>query len=267
MARPIKTGLDYFPFDVDFFFDEKIVAINGEFGIKGEITTVKLLCAIYRNGYFIEWTDMLKYKLLKELPGVSAELVEQIVHRLVKWGFFDKALFDSAKVLTSSGIQRRYNTICVKMHRKSDTSRYWLLDASKPKASEKPAAPKPQPKPKATRKKPEPEAPTLELPKVPRFTPPEPLPLDETIQRLLDDTIWNEPVCMRYSLTPETLKSEIADFKQHCLCMGKQPVDMKDAKSYFCWWLQKKRENEPKVKPAKTAPVDYSSDGFGSKDI
>ena len=54
MARPNKTGLDYFPFDIDFFDDEKIMAISGEFGIKGEITTVKLLCAIYRNGYFIE---------------------------------------------------------------------------------------------------------------------------------------------------------------------------------------------------------------------
>ena len=34
MARPRKTGLDYFPFDVDFFEDEKIVAIAGEFGLK-----------------------------------------------------------------------------------------------------------------------------------------------------------------------------------------------------------------------------------------
>lgn len=108
MARPKKTGLDYFPFDVDFFDDEKIVAIAGEFGLKGEISVVKLLCAIYRNGYFIEWSDMLKMKMLRSLPGVSAELLDQIVARLVKWGFFDKSLFDSVRVLTSKGIQRRY---------------------------------------------------------------------------------------------------------------------------------------------------------------
>ena len=107
MARPIKQGLDYFPFDVDFFNDEKIFAIAGEFGIKGEITTVKLLCAVYRNGYYIEWTEMLKYKLLKELPGVSADLLDQIIKRLVKWDFFDKGLFDSDSILTSIGIQRR----------------------------------------------------------------------------------------------------------------------------------------------------------------
>ena len=46
MARPNKMGLDYFPFDVDFFNDEKIVAISGEFGIKGEIVVIKLLCDV-----------------------------------------------------------------------------------------------------------------------------------------------------------------------------------------------------------------------------
>lgn len=108
MARPRKTGLDYFPFDVDYFSDEKIVAIAGEFGLKGEIASIKLLCAIYRNGYFIEWNEMMAYKILRELPGVSADLLDNIVRRLVRWGFFDESLFDSAHVLTSRGIQRRY---------------------------------------------------------------------------------------------------------------------------------------------------------------
>lgn len=108
MARPNKTGLDYFPLDVDMFDDEKMIAISGEFGIKGEITVIKLLCAIYRNGYFILWNDLVKFKFLRNLPGISLELLESIVYRLVLWGFFDKALFDSVKVLTSKGIQTRY---------------------------------------------------------------------------------------------------------------------------------------------------------------
>lgn len=108
MARPIKKGLDYFCFDVDFFEDEKITAISGEFGIKGEIVAIKLLCAIYRNGYFTMWNELLKYKLLRSLPGISAELLESIVSRLVLWGFFDKSLFDSTGILTSKGIQLRY---------------------------------------------------------------------------------------------------------------------------------------------------------------
>lgn len=111
MARPRKTGLDYFPFDVDFFEDDKLTAISVQFGIKGEIAAVKLLCAIYRNGYFIEWKESVCIKLLRELPGISESLLEQIVRGLVKWGFFDKALFDTARILTSHGIQRRYFSI------------------------------------------------------------------------------------------------------------------------------------------------------------
>lgn len=129
MARPNKTGLDYFPFDIDFFDDEKIMAISGEFGIKGEITTVKLLCAIYRNGYFIEWNDLFKFKLLKNLPGISSELLDSIVSRLVRWGFFDKGLFDSTGVLTSKGIQKRYFQISKR--RKSSTGfSHLLIDIS-----------------------------------------------------------------------------------------------------------------------------------------
>ena len=111
MARPQKNGLDYFPFDVDFFDDEKITAVFVEFGLKGEIAAIKLLCAIYRQGYFTEWKDSVRIKLLKTLPGVSEELLEKIVNRLVRWGFFDKNLFDSAGVLTSHGIQKRYFSI------------------------------------------------------------------------------------------------------------------------------------------------------------
>ncbi|MGM0293178.1 MULTISPECIES: Lin1244/Lin1753 domain-containing protein [Enterococcus] len=108
MARPTKDGIDYFPLDVDVFEDEKIEAIAGEFGLKGEIAVIKLLCAIYKKGYFILWNDLTQATLLKRLPGVSKEMLNQIVNRLVIWGFFDKELFDSVEVLTSENIQATY---------------------------------------------------------------------------------------------------------------------------------------------------------------
>ncbi|MGJ8729305.1 Lin1244/Lin1753 domain-containing protein [Listeria aquatica] len=108
MARPKKEGLDYFPLDVHIFEDEKIEAISGEFGIKGELAVIKLLCAVYEKGYFIVWNELTKAKLLKRLPNTSKELLEQIVNRLVAWGFFNESLFNSAKVLTSSKIQATF---------------------------------------------------------------------------------------------------------------------------------------------------------------
>lgn len=109
MARPKKQGLDYFPLDVDFFQDEKIVSITGKFGLKGQITVLHLLGAIYRvSGYFLRWDELTQAKLLAELPGISEQLLDDIVNYLVRWDFFDEVLFCSAKVLTSKGIQKRY---------------------------------------------------------------------------------------------------------------------------------------------------------------
>ena len=130
MARPTKKGLDYFPFDVDFFNDEKIEAISGEFGIKGEIVAIKLLTAVYRNGYFIEWSEMLQMKMLKSLPSISKVLLEQILSRLVRWDFFDENLFNSAKVLTSKGIQKRYFE-ATKRCKPSDSLPYLLVNVTK----------------------------------------------------------------------------------------------------------------------------------------
>lgn len=134
MARPNKEGLDYFPFDVDFFSDEKIGSISGEFGIKGEITAIKLLCAIYRNGYFILWNDALKMSLLRGLPGISLELLEQIVTRLVRWGFFEQTLFSTVSVLTSKGIQERYFK-AIKRRKDSSNCPYLLVNVDNNKVN------------------------------------------------------------------------------------------------------------------------------------
>lgn len=107
MARPVKDGLDYFPLDVGIFDDEILIGISGDFGTKGELAVIKLLCAVYQKGYFIVWNDLMQAKIAKQLDS-SKELVNQIVARLVEWQFFDKNLFNSAKVLTSVNIQNRY---------------------------------------------------------------------------------------------------------------------------------------------------------------
>lgn len=108
MARPTKKGLDFFPFDVGFFDGGIMVTASKHFGIKGEITAVKLLCAVYRNGYFALWDDDSRDKLLGSLPGISGGLLDQIVSSLVRWGLFDKGLFESEHVLTSMEIQKKY---------------------------------------------------------------------------------------------------------------------------------------------------------------
>lgn len=258
MARPIKHGLDYFPFDVDFFSDEKLYAINGEFGLKGEITTIKLLCAVYRNGYYIEWTEMLKFKMLKELPGVSPDLLDQIIKRLVKWDFFDKDLFDSASILTSRGIQRRYQAISTKMHRKNAIKEHCLIEVPMPT----PSKAKPQKNVSQT------TPPSVDTPAPVLKSKGASVSIDESVAKLLSDTTWNEPVCMRYKLSPEQFKQKISNFRLHCLSIERhEHEDINDAKRHFCTLLQQGKLDDISTTTSE-APTDYSfSGGFGGKDI
>lgn len=134
MARPSKNGLDYFPFDTDFFCDEKIVCVAGEHGDIGWIVALKLLVAIYRNGYWLKWTEAVRYKMLLENGGLSGEKLDAIVGSLLKWGFFDRGLFEKEGVLTSRGIQRRYFSIA---RRRKEAERPFLLVEDKSDLSDK----------------------------------------------------------------------------------------------------------------------------------
>ena len=135
MGRPVKKGLDYFPLYVDIFDNEKVAAISGEFQLKGEIILIKLLCAVYRNGYYYEWSEMNRMYLLRQLPGVSSGLLEQVVQRLVKWGFFDRSLFDSPGVLTSRRIQEHYFAATLRRKSAIDRTQYpYLLITTAEKA-------------------------------------------------------------------------------------------------------------------------------------
>lgn len=285
MARPNKTGLDYFPLDVDFFADEKIAAISGEFGIKGEITVIKLLCAVYRNGYFILWNEPLKYKLLRDLPGVSPELIDQIVNRLVRWGFFDESLFDSVKVLTSRGIQKRFFSITRRRGLPHD-AKYLLaengcngvIDDNNQAATELLTTKTPQSKVKkriistttttaredlddskdsvnnfsAT-----PEKGCAE--KVPPQVPPGTyslVPIDELAAWMKSETAWIEQLCINRHKDPEYVKRRIDEFAAHCANNGETAKDKGDCKRHFNYWLRKvEQQPAPAASPKPRTTV------------
>lgn len=125
MSRPIKIGIGYFPLDVDIFQDEKVIPVSSEFGAKGECIIIRVLCAIYRNGYFAECSDAFRFKIAKE-ANLPESLVSEVIKGLVKWGFFDKSVFDSFGVITSAGIQKRWKEATRKRVSKNELD-YWIL--------------------------------------------------------------------------------------------------------------------------------------------
>lgn len=126
MGRPHKIGLEYFSFDVDIFDDEKVIPISSEFGAKGECIMIRVLCAIYRNGYFAECSEAFKFKIAKQV-NLPYALVSEVILGLVKWGFFNKTVFDSFGVLTSKGIQLRWKEATRKRVLDIDP-KYWISE-------------------------------------------------------------------------------------------------------------------------------------------
>ncbi|MDR1884271.1 MAG: DUF4373 domain-containing protein [Prevotella sp.] len=132
MARTNKTGIDYFPFDVDFFHDEKIQFVSARFGMKGESITVRLLCKIYRNGYYIEFDDDTALLFAKGVgDGCQDSFVKDVVHELLKRGFFDKSIFERFGILTSKGIQNRYFEITRRREKIDVIQEFLLVDMPK----------------------------------------------------------------------------------------------------------------------------------------
>lgn len=107
MARPRKKGLDYFPFDVDFFSDRKIKRLRAKFGNDGVSVYIYLLCEIYRNCYFTQFDEDLILDISDEL-NISENATKQIINYLLSRSLFDGKLAESVKVLTAESVQRRY---------------------------------------------------------------------------------------------------------------------------------------------------------------
>ena len=137
MARPRKRGLDYFPFDTDFFSDNKIRILRARFGVDGIAVYIFILCEIYREGYYLTWNEDTEFIVADEL-GMSHEKVRQVMTFLFGRSLLKKmsTLPTPDTVITSAGIQRRYQLAVRERASKTPIevdARIWLLDDSETK--------------------------------------------------------------------------------------------------------------------------------------
>lgn len=126
-GRQNKVGLDYF--ELDCHMDDKIELIEAEFGLKGFAIVVKLFQSIYSGlGYYCEWTpdisilwarrlgvthsvDFGKLDTVDDtsaLSGFPNNLINNVIAASIRRDIFSKELFNKYRILTSSGIQKRY---------------------------------------------------------------------------------------------------------------------------------------------------------------
>lgn len=134
MARPLRIDLDFFPFDVGFFNDEKLDDVQNEYGPLGEAIYLRLLCLIYSNkGYYYEFDslDKVASKIIRSVGNRwvrNKEYVKKIISYLAECNLFSKELMQD-NILTSVGIQRRYVYVMEKIHkRKVRITKYNLIE-------------------------------------------------------------------------------------------------------------------------------------------
>lgn len=108
MGRQRRKGLSYFPFDVDFFTDKKIRAVKSQFGADGIVLYQYLLCEIYRmEGYYLYFDDDMLYIIADDL-NMSTEKIGLMLSFFLGRSLFNDTLFKADKILTSKGIQERF---------------------------------------------------------------------------------------------------------------------------------------------------------------
>ena len=100
-------GINYFPMGVNFMEENAMEVIEAKYGIKGSAIVLKLLCKIYKEGYFIRW-DEEQCLIFANKAGreVQAAEVQGIIEILFIKGILDRNSYLENGILTSESIQK-----------------------------------------------------------------------------------------------------------------------------------------------------------------
>lgn len=130
MARTAKTGLDYFPLDVNFLQDRKIRRIMRKHGCGTGSALLALLSLIYRErGYYLHWNEDTCFDL-SELADTDMDKMHAIVADAIRVDFFDERQFRENGILTSKAIQEQYITCTQKRKTVVIEESYALIEQS-----------------------------------------------------------------------------------------------------------------------------------------
>ena len=103
----IYDGINYFPVGVNFMEENAMEVIEAKYGIKGSAIVLKLMCKIYKEGYYIRW-DEEQCLIFANKAGreVQAEEVQGIIEILFTKGILDRNSYQENGILTSESIQK-----------------------------------------------------------------------------------------------------------------------------------------------------------------
>ena len=256
MARPLKKGLDYFPFDVDFYSDIKVRKLVKYQGGKSVSVYACLLCNIYRNGYYLVWDNELPF-IISEQTGFEEAYILEVVKNCVNIGLFSKEIWEKSQVLTSVGIQFRYNNISKLLKRKVAINDFLLINSEETIVnselttvnSVKSTQRKEKEKKEREREK--------EIPPPHDFENKSLKPLSECKDEILQDVQYLEIIAMNNHLgSVEKAKEWVMLFFKQLQNEGIMRKSIQDFKSHFGRWLPiKLQQTNGKESEKETIPT------------
>lgn len=269
MARPLKNAIDYFPMDVDFFVDPKIIMIEDKYKAKGIAIVTGLLCMVYRNGYFLPFNDSMSYVVAKRVGcEVNGALVMEVVRALIKNDFFDEGVFNRCQVLTSRGIQKRWERIIHDCKRKAVIDHSHRINSITEELPPEETKAKPElmrqrrgEEKKVNERKDDdggssaPASGIFESKKS----------LEELASTLSGDDRWIEQVCMKTSKSREDIVALIGTFKLHCETIKTGPKTETDFARHFLNWVSKARSIVVNGKSSAAGFPDHYDRSYESK--
>ena len=135
----IYDGINYFPVGVNFMEENAMEVIEAKYGIKGSAIVLKLLCKIYKEGYFIRW-DVEQCLIFANKAGreVQAAEVQGIIEILFIKGIMDKNSYLENGILTSENIQKVWMEATKRRKRELSELPYLMVKTEKEKENDKP---------------------------------------------------------------------------------------------------------------------------------
>lgn len=233
MGRKNKIGLEYFPFDIDFFSDLKIRKLIKYQGGKAVTVYALLLCIIYKQGYYMRWDKELPF-IISEQTGYEEVYIQEVIKSCLVIGLFSNELFEKEKIITSKGIQERYQYICNLSKRKCVISEFILISSEEmPKNSGISAQSKVK-ESKGNNKTP---------PIIPKRgeVREQIINMSDIKDLLLEDELWKENACRQSGLSTEffsMIPQQIDNFLSWIRSTGAEStvLTLPDAKRRFIYW-------------------------------
>ena len=132
MGRNKKSGLDYFPHDVEMHDNFKVrLLMYYHGGGNAYAVYISLLEFIYKAGYYIKVDRYLIFNLssfLKNNDEYDEIYIKEVIDACVENELFNRELYSKHNILTSRGIQHRYIKIATQAHRIISVDEPFWLD-------------------------------------------------------------------------------------------------------------------------------------------